>query len=64
MSSTTYMATYMREYRLNNQKYYEKEKTIYNNRYQTDEQYKEQKKKKALDRYYRLKAEKQQIPAI
>jgi len=64
MSSTSYMATYMREYRLNKQEYYEKEKTIYNNKYQTNLEYKEQKKKKALDRYYRLKAEKQQIPAI
>jgi len=63
MSSTTYMATYMREYRVNNQEYYEKEKEVYNNRYKTDLQYKEEKKKKALERYYRLKEQKQQIPS-
>jgi hypothetical protein len=52
----------MKEYRINNQEYYEKEKAIYNNRYKTDLQYKEEKKKKALDRYYKLKSQKQQIP--
>ena len=62
MSSTSYMAEYMKEYRINNPEYYEKEKAIYNNRYKTDLQYKEEKKKKALDRYYRLKSQKQQIP--
>jgi hypothetical protein len=56
------MAEYMKEYRINNPEYYEKEKAIYNNRYKTDLQYKEEKKKKALDRYYRLKSQKQQIP--
>ena len=64
MSSTSYMAEYMKEYRINNPEYYEKEKAIYNNRYKTDLQYKEEKKKKALDRYYRLKSQKQQIPPI
>ena len=64
MSSTSYMAVYMKEYRINNQDYYEKEKAIYNNRYKTDLHYKEEKKKKALDRYYRLKSQKQQIPPI
>ena len=61
MSSTSHMAVYMKEYRINNPEYYEKEKAIYNNRYKTDLQYKEEKKKKALDRYYRLKSQKQQI---
>jgi len=64
MSSTSYMALYMKEYRMNNQEYYEKEKTIYNNKYNTDLEYKENKKKRALDRYYKLKAQKQQILSI
>jgi len=58
------MALYMKEYRMNNQEYYEKEKTIYNNKYNTDLEYKENKKKRALDRYYKLKAQKQQILPI
>ncbi len=60
MTSNNYMAEYMKNYRITNKEYYEKEKALYNNKYQNDPEYKEQKKKKALERYYRIKAQKEQ----
>ena len=60
MSSKNYMTEYMKEYRMNNKEYYEREKEKYNNRYNTDLQFKEERKKKALERYYRLKEQKPQ----
>jgi len=59
MSSTSYMATYMREYRNNNTEFYEKQKANFNNKYNNDLEYREQKKKKVLERYYKLKQQKQ-----
>ena len=59
MTSNTYMAECMKKYRMTNKEYYDKEKALYNSKYQNDPEYKEQKKKKALERYYRVKAEKQ-----
>jgi hypothetical protein len=61
MSSSINMAEYMKNYRLKNKEYYEKEKKAYNDKYNNDLEYKEAKKKKALDRYYKLKAQKEQL---
>jgi hypothetical protein len=58
------MAVYMKNYRANKQEYYEKEKANDNNKYQNDPEYRENKKKKALERYYRLKAQKEQTNSI
>lgn len=60
MSSNNFMAEYMRNYRERNREFYEKEKANYKSKYQNDPDYKEYKKKKALERYYRIKTEKQQ----
>lgn len=58
MSSTSYMATYMREYKKTHPEYIEKSKTITNeflkNKYATDPFYREYKKIQARERY-RLK---------
>jgi len=56
------MTSYATLYRLNHPEYYEKEKIKDNERmkqkYANNPEYKEQVKKRALERYYRLKQEK------
>ena len=63
MSSTTYHAVYMRDYRKNHPEYIDKSKIITNeflkNKYNNNLEYKEHKKKLALERYYRIKEQKQ-----
>jgi len=53
------MATYMRNYRASNPEFYEREKQrnadYINKKYNEDPEYKERKKKYAIERYYKLK---------
>lgn len=61
MNSNNFMAEYMRNYRERNKEFYEKEKANYKSKYQNDPEYKEHKKRKALERYYRMKEQHNQI---
>jgi hypothetical protein len=67
MSSEKYITVYMRDYlpnyRVNHPEYLIKDKERAKNRYDNDNDYKEYKKQKALERYYRIKQEKQQVIA-
>jgi len=59
MSSNSYHAVYMKEWRLTHPEYVEKGKTITNeflkNKYQNDPFYREYKKIQAKERYYKIK---------
>ena len=58
MSSISAHTLYMREWRKKNPDYVKKELENIKERFKTDLEYKEKNKQRALDRYYRLKAEK------
>lgn len=62
--STTVMSAYMKSYRSSHPEYYEKEKVrnaLYiTNRYKNDPEYKEKKREYARQRYYIVKAQKEQ----